>query len=252
MTVRLWGIDQGLDLSKRWTEALPIFEHQGALWRAMDYKWSTEDGAVRLEDEDDAHDSGTLLEVEEALEISPGQVVVVVGPDLLRALQSLEILPGAAWKEAQEGYHVCVASPRDSREMRRRAGQSAYPILCLELFRILRARDARLEGHNSLGMPLTPRASLSHLVMQGCLAHDPLELAVLDLLVAELRDDGGAGFTRGLAIHAVALGIQVGELAGLVGSRREVLIRNPPLQPVSRPVANPTVSRPASLLTSVG
>jgi hypothetical protein len=220
--VRLWGIDHVLDDPKMFFECLPVFVDGETIIRALSFRWSRERGAVPFVDEEEALEHSEKLELREPLAVPEGHAVLVMGPVVAQQITGLGIELEPDWHTVQDGFRVAVLSYADIRQRRGRYAEHARGILIGELSEVLRKRE-RLGPSDA-----TPLARTAHAVVMATAYFDRLEIAILDLIFADLLADGGATYSRLLVLHSAGLPMDVELLRKAVEGRMGNLIRSCP------------------------
>jgi hypothetical protein len=215
----LWGIDRSFDDDASLFKCLPVMFDGHSYLHPTSYRWTYDDDLPAYASQGVAQEYAQHVEAQPAADVPDGTVALVMGPTFARHLQALnEPLPDGSLM-VQGGVRLYLVPDGEAERLRNRFSDIAYKCLEHELGRSLLARSEHRQYEFA-------RLNPAHTVIMSAGRRDRYERALLDLIVADLRPDGHARYSRSLALHSVDLRMSQHELGGAVGARIANHLRN--------------------------
>jgi len=225
----LWGIDRSFDDDASLFKCLPVMFDGHRYLHPTSYRWTYDDDLPAYASEEVAQEYAQHVETPLAADVPDGTVALVMGPTFALHLQALGEPPPDGSLVVQGGVRLYLVPDGEAERLRNRFSAIAYDRLTHELDRSLLARSQHRPYEFARLIP-------AHRVIMSAGRGDRCERALLDLIVADLRPDGHARYSRSLALHSVDLRMSQHELDGAVRARIDNHLRNalPERAPIAR------------------
>jgi len=220
-TFTLWGIDRSFDDDASLFRCLPVMFNGAEHLHPTRSDWSWNDDLPAYDSEAEARECAQEVTPEVPVIVPEGAVVLVMGPAFAAHLQTIDgtLPPGEV--RIQRGLRLWLASHNKVELLRAEFSKLARTRLEDALKRALRARE---EGHAYTFAELHP----AHAVLSNAALEDRQELAIFDLIVADLDPDGTARFSRTLALRSARLRKSQELLDQAMRAKMGSLLRNAP------------------------
>lgn len=221
----LWGLDHTLESESAFFTSLPVVREGDAFARAMSFHWSSGGGLIQGLTQEAVEDTTEVLDLRAPVTVPEGHVVLVMGPRFAKSLNALGIALKPDWIRVQRDFCIFVTSAEDADQRRSSFAQQAHAILVEVLSRMLQERREGLLGRTSSQATLLSRRMAAHTIILNASFHDPFEIALLDLIHADLLGDGGITYSRLEGLYTRSLRVSVERLRMSVESRMSHLLR---------------------------